>query len=46
MIKVNISVNHGNESSLFEVSLICTLDKGEVGTYPKIDPQLLSDDLK
>lgn len=37
-------LNAKNEFSLFEASLICTLDKGEVGVYPKIDPQLLSDE--
>jgi len=37
--------NHAkNELSLFEVGLVCTLDKGEVGVYPKVDPQLLSDE--
>ncbi len=33
-----------NQSSLFEVRLGCTLDKGEVGTYPRVDPQLLSEE--
>ena len=36
--------NAKNKLSLFEVGLICTLDKGEVGVYPKVDPQLLSDE--
>ena len=36
--------NAKNEMSLFEVSLICTIDKGEVGVYPKVDPQLLSEE--
>lgn len=31
-----------NQSSLFETSLSCSLGKGEVGTYPRVDPQLLS----
>lgn len=36
--------NAKNELSLFEVGLVCTLDKGEVGVYPKVDPQLLSNE--
>jgi hypothetical protein len=31
-----------NVNSLFEVELKCTLDKGEVGTYPKADQSLLT----
>lgn len=37
-------INAKNQRSLFEVGLICTLDQGEVGVYPKVDPQLLSDE--
>jgi hypothetical protein len=33
-----------NEFALFEVGLVCTIDNGEVGGYPKVDPQLLSDE--
>ncbi|MCP4021125.1 MAG: helicase [Desulfobacteraceae bacterium] len=36
--------NAKNEMSLFEVGLVCTLDNGEVGVYPKVDPQLLSEE--
>ncbi len=31
-----------NESSIFESSLVCTIESGEVGAYPRIDRKLLT----
>lgn len=33
-----------NELSIFEASLTCIIDSGEVGSYPRVDSSLLSDE--
>lgn len=35
---------HSNSNSLFEASLHCSIDAGEVGDYPRVDRSLLSDE--
>lgn len=37
-------VRQRNMGSLFEASLRCTIDAGEVGDYPRVDRSLLSDE--
>ncbi len=36
--------NKQNELSIFETQLECIIESGEVGTYPRVDPHLLSEE--
>lgn len=33
-----------NELSIFEASMVCIIDSGDVGSYPRVDPSLLSEE--
>jgi hypothetical protein len=36
--------NKQNELSFFETQLECVIESGKIGTYPRVDPQLLSEE--